>query len=117
MGFSFRKRVNLGGGLGMNLSKSGANFSFRTKFGTLGNKGFSVRSGIPGFSYRSRYSGGRNNPLAQMIALFGMFIIVIQLAWYFFLLMLIPWKLLWDLLMAFLDLLLWIGRKIIALFK
>ena len=57
MGFRFSRRVNLGGGLGLNLSKSGISPSYRTKFGSVGPKQFSIRTGIPGLSYRG--GGGR----------------------------------------------------------
>lgn len=52
MGFRFSKRINLGKGFGVNISKSGISPSVRTKFGSFGTKGFSVKTGIPGVSYR-----------------------------------------------------------------
>ncbi len=59
MGWRYSRRVNLGGGLGLNLSKSGISPSYRTRFGSIGPKGFSVRTGIPGLSYRR--GGGRRS--------------------------------------------------------
>lgn len=61
MGFRFQRRVNLGRGVGLNVSKSGISPSVRTRYGSLGTKGFSVRTGIPGLTYRQgfgRKSGG-----------------------------------------------------------
>ncbi|MFV8347693.1 DUF4236 domain-containing protein [Flavobacterium sp. ZB4P13] len=44
MSFRFQKRIKLGGGLGLNISKSGISPSLWTKGGTISNKGFSVRN-------------------------------------------------------------------------
>lgn len=52
MGFRFNKRINLGKGLGFNVSKSGISPSVRTKIGSFSSKGFSVKTGISGVSYR-----------------------------------------------------------------
>lgn len=52
MGFRLFKRVNLAGGLGLNVSKSGASLSVRTPLGTIGSKGVSIRTGIPGLTFR-----------------------------------------------------------------
>jgi len=52
MGFRFSRRINLGSGLGLNVSKSGISTSYRTRYGSIGPKGFSIRTGIPGLSYR-----------------------------------------------------------------
>jgi uncharacterized protein YegL len=68
MGWRYYRRVNLGRGLGLNVSKSGISPSFRTRFGSLGAKGFSVRTGIPGLSYRS--ARGRGGADAAVIVLF-----------------------------------------------
>lgn len=60
VGFRFRRRVNLGGGLGLNLGRKGASVSLRTKAGTIGRRGVSVRTGIPGMSFFAPWgSGGR----------------------------------------------------------
>ncbi|NHM05694.1 DUF4236 domain-containing protein [Flavobacterium sp. CYK-4] len=55
MGFRFQKRINLGKGLGLNISNSGISPSLRTKSGSISSKGFSVKTGIPGVSYRKSY--------------------------------------------------------------
>jgi len=52
MAFRFYRRVNLGGGLGLNLSKSGLSPSIRSRYGSIGPEGFLVRTGIPGLSFR-----------------------------------------------------------------
>ncbi len=57
MAFRFNKRIKLGKGLGINLSKSGISTSYRTKNGSVGSKGFSVRTGVPGLTYRKRFKG------------------------------------------------------------
>ena len=56
MGLRFQKRVKIGKGLGINISKSGISPSYRTKRGTISSKGYSVRSGIPGLTYRKTFS-------------------------------------------------------------
>ncbi|WP_036825885.1 DUF4236 domain-containing protein [Polaribacter sp. Hel1_85] len=56
MGFRYQKRIKLGKGFGLNLSKSGISSSLRTKKGTIGTKGFSVRTGIPGLTFRKTFS-------------------------------------------------------------
>ena len=52
MGFRFQKRINLGGGLGLNISKSGISPSLRTKVGTVSGKGFSIKISVQGVTYR-----------------------------------------------------------------
>lgn len=53
MGFRFQKRIKLGGGLGLNISKSGISPSLRTKMGTFSKYGYSVKTGIPGVKYQN----------------------------------------------------------------
>lgn len=53
MGFRFQKRIKLGGGLGLNISKSGISPSVRTKIGTFNKNGYSTRTGIPGVRYQN----------------------------------------------------------------
>lgn len=60
MGFRFQKRINLGKGFGMNISKSGITPSYRGKSGSVSTKGYSVRTGISGMSYRKTYSKTKN---------------------------------------------------------
>jgi hypothetical protein len=52
MSFRFFKRIDLIGGLGLNVSKSGPSLSLRTPYGTVGQKGVSIRTGIPGLTLR-----------------------------------------------------------------
>jgi hypothetical protein len=110
MGFRFQKRINLGGGAGINLSKSGAGFSFRTKYGSFGNKGYSVRTGIPGLSYRG--GSGKNNPLGQILAIFWIIYMLWPLIWAFIWFSLWPFRLAWFLLMCLIDLIIWIVKKL-----
>ncbi|MBF4493391.1 MULTISPECIES: DUF4236 domain-containing protein [unclassified Flavobacterium] len=53
MGFRFQKRIRLGGGLGLNISKSGISPSLKTKIGTFSKNGYSTRTGIPGVRYQN----------------------------------------------------------------
>jgi hypothetical protein len=77
MGLSFRKRVNLGGGLGLNISKSGISPSVRTKGGTISNKGFSVRTGVPGVSYRKNFSTAKNSGCMMCLTVLAIMILLI----------------------------------------
>lgn len=56
MAFRFNKRIKLGKGLGINVSKSGMTPSYRNKRGSLSSKGYSLRTGIPGLTYRKTFS-------------------------------------------------------------
>ena len=56
MSFRFQKRVKIGKGLGVNISKSGITPSYRSKKGSVSSKGYSVRTGIPGLNYRKSFS-------------------------------------------------------------
>jgi hypothetical protein len=56
MGFRIQKRIKLGKGLGINVSKIGLRPSYRNKRGSVNSKGFSVRTGIPGITYRASFS-------------------------------------------------------------
>jgi hypothetical protein len=82
MGIIFRKRVNLGGGLGLNISKTGISTSYRTRFGSIGPRGFSLRSGIPGLYLLSSFSSGgsRKKKGDNSLILFLLIIIAITLA-------------------------------------
>lgn len=53
MGFRFQKRIKLGGGLGLNISRSGISPSLRTKMGTFSKSGYSAKTGIPGVKYQN----------------------------------------------------------------
>lgn len=61
MGFRFQKRINLGGGFGLNISKSGVSPSLRTKYGTVSNKRVSVRTGIKGVTYTKNFSKAKGS--------------------------------------------------------
>ncbi|MEQ8474794.1 DUF4236 domain-containing protein [Fulvivirga sp.] len=74
MSIRYQKRVNLGKGAGINLSKSGASYSQRTKWGSIGSRGFSIRTGIPGLSLRQNWGKGGGAGLAVMLAI-GAFVI------------------------------------------
>lgn len=68
MSFRYQKRVNLGKGVGLNVSRRGVSASARTKFGSVGTRGFSIRTGIPGLSYRSSW-GKSKEGLVILLAL------------------------------------------------
>jgi len=59
MSFRIQKRINLGKGLGLNISKSGISPSLRTKHGTLSSKGFSVRTGVSGVNYKKQFKSSK----------------------------------------------------------
>lgn len=61
MGFRVQKRIKLGGGLGLNISKSGISPSLRTKYGTISNKRMSVRTGIKGITYTKTFSRSKSS--------------------------------------------------------
>ncbi|WP_299897156.1 DUF4236 domain-containing protein [uncultured Aquimarina sp.] len=78
MGFKYRKRIKLGKGLGINISKSGVTPSYRNKRGSLSSKGYSIRTGIPGLSYRKTFKkskGGGCLVSLILLATSGAFII------------------------------------------
>ncbi|MFM8950741.1 MAG: DUF4236 domain-containing protein [Bacteroidota bacterium] len=80
MGFRFQKRINLGDGVGINVSKSGLSTSVRTKYGSFGSRGFSLRTGIPGLSWRSGFGGKNGGAVLLLILLvLGAFIIAYNL--------------------------------------
>ena len=67
MGLRFQKRVNLGEGVGANISKSGVSFSKRTQLGSIGTSGFSVKTGIPGLSFRKNWGGNTKSSLGFLV--------------------------------------------------
>jgi hypothetical protein len=69
MGFRYYKRINLGKGFGLNISKSGIRPSYRSKSGSVNSKGYSIRTGIPGLTYRKSFSKG-GCMLALVVGLF-----------------------------------------------
>ena len=75
MGFRYQKRVNLGGGAGLNVSKSGVSGSVRTKHGSIGKSGFSIRTGIPGLTFRSGW--GKHGGIVLLVLLLLSFIVLV----------------------------------------
>jgi len=69
MGFRFQRRINLGGGAGLNLSKSGVSTSVRSRFASVGTRGFSIRTGIPGLTYRNYGRKGSDAGLIVLLVL------------------------------------------------
>ena len=56
MGFRFQRRIRLGRGFGLNISKKGITPSHRNRRGSISTKGFSIRTGIPGLQFRKNFS-------------------------------------------------------------
>lgn len=77
MGLSFRKRVNLGGDLGLNISKSGISPSIRTKAGSISYKSFSVKTGVPGVSYRKKFSTAKNSGCMMLLTALGIMVLLL----------------------------------------
>jgi hypothetical protein len=71
MGFRFQKRINLGGGLGLNVSKSGISPSLKTGRGTISSKGFSVRTGISGVNYQNNFGKAKNSGCMLLVVFTG----------------------------------------------
>lgn len=78
MGFRFQKRIKLGKGLGINVSKSGITPSYRTKKGSLSSKGYSLRTGIPGLSFRKTFSKSSKGGCLSTVLLFIMLTAIIS---------------------------------------
>lgn len=68
MGFRFYRRINMGNGFGLNVSKSGVGASLRGKYGAIGSSGFSIRTGIPGLGYRQGW-GKRGQGALAVVAI------------------------------------------------
>jgi hypothetical protein len=60
MSFRYQKRVNLGKGAGLNISKSGVSGSIRGRVGSVGTRGFSLKTGIPGLTFRSSWGRSKH---------------------------------------------------------
>lgn len=67
---AFRKRINLGGGFGLNVSKSGISPSLRTKYGTISNKRVSVVTGVKGVGYAKTFKKSKGSGCMLVVALF-----------------------------------------------
>ena len=78
MGIRFSKRVNLGKGLGFNISKSGITPSLRTKSGSISTKGFSIKTGVPGVTYQKKISSSKSSG-CMVIVIISTSIIIIQI--------------------------------------
>lgn len=78
MGIRFSKRVNLGKGLGFNISKSGITPSLRTKSGSISIKGFSIKTGVPGVSYRNNFSKSTRGCLGLCLIFFAGIVLIIK---------------------------------------
>lgn len=76
MGFRFQKRINLGGGVGLNVSKSGISPSLRTKYGTISNKRVSVRTRIKGVAYTKKIRKAKGSGCVLVIAALMVFMIL-----------------------------------------
>ncbi|WP_367892736.1 DUF4236 domain-containing protein [Flavivirga aquimarina] len=70
MGFRFNKRIKLGKGLGINVSKSGIRPSYKNKGGSVNSKGYSIRTGIPGLTYRNTFSKAKNSGCLLIVIFF-----------------------------------------------
>ncbi|MEW7279043.1 DUF4236 domain-containing protein [Aquimarina sp. 2201CG1-2-11] len=55
MAFKYYKRIKLGKGFGLNISKSGISPSYRSKIGSISSRGYSIKSGITGLSYKKSF--------------------------------------------------------------
>jgi len=75
MGFRFSRRINIGKGLGLNVSTSGITPSLRTKFGSINTKGFLIKTGISGTSYRGSFGKSGGCILVIMIELILAFLL------------------------------------------
>jgi hypothetical protein len=83
MSWRVQRRINLGNGVGLNVSKTGISPSLRTRYGAIGPKGFSIRTGIPGLSFRKyRSKSKKNNDIATIMAVI---FLIISLSVFFYL--------------------------------
>lgn len=67
MGFRFQKRIKLGKGFGLNISKSSITPSYRNKKGSVSSKGYSIKTGIPGLTYRKTFSKSSKSGCSALI--------------------------------------------------
>lgn len=80
MALRFNKRIKLGKGLGINISKSGLTPSYRSKRGSLSSKGYSLKTGIPGLTYRKTFSKSKKSGCLLSIIFFLSMVSVYVLA-------------------------------------
>ncbi len=67
MGLRFNKRIKLGKGLGLNISKSGVSLGYRTKRGSVSTRGYSIKTGIPGLTYRKTFNKNKGCLLTLIV--------------------------------------------------
>lgn len=70
MGFRFQKRIKLGKGFGLNISKSSIMPSYRTKSGSVSSKGYSLKTGIPGLTFRKNFNRKKNSGCVLVLSIF-----------------------------------------------
>ncbi|CAM1358409.1 conserved hypothetical protein [Tenacibaculum sediminilitoris] len=79
MGFQFYRRIKLGKGLGLNISKSGISPSLQIKRGAVSSKGYSIRTGIKGLQYRKRHFKKEGiGCLGIVFAIVGVFVVLLK---------------------------------------
>lgn len=82
MGFRLQRRISLGGGWGLNASRSGGSLSHRSQHGSIGSKGFSLRTGIPGLTYSRNWgkkAGGVAAIVLAVVIAFGVLTIALRI--------------------------------------
>ena len=77
MGIRFQKRINLGKGFGINISKSGITPTLRTKLGSISTKGFSIKTGLSGVTYQKKISSNKSSG-CMVILIIPISILIIQ---------------------------------------
>ncbi|MBM1105042.1 DUF4236 domain-containing protein [Aurantibacter crassamenti] len=78
MSYRFNKRIKVGKGIGLNISKSGITPSYRNKKGSLSSKDYSIRTGIPSLTYRKTFSKAKNS--GCLIILFTFFSVLLGIS-------------------------------------
>ncbi|KFF15690.1 DUF4236 domain-containing protein [Flavobacterium hydatis] len=71
MGFRFQRRIKLGGGFSINISKSGIYPSLKTSMGTISPKRLSVKTGISGLNYQNNFNKSKNSGCMLLFAFTG----------------------------------------------
>ena len=78
MSLRYQKRINLGKGLGVNVSSSGITSSYRTKYGSIGSRGFSIKTGIPGLSFRNTWGKGSTGLVISLVYIAVVFFVLVS---------------------------------------
>lgn len=76
-GIPLQRRINLGGGWGVNASGSGGSVSYRSRHGSIGTRGFSLPTGIPGLSF---WQGWGKNAGAAALSFIAIMAALVMLA-------------------------------------